>query len=43
MLSRPEKVDAVEVVETQRDDSGKARMAGVGEANGEGEDRRREG
>lgn len=41
--SAPENIEPVEAVETQRESSGQAPMAGVGEGDGEGESRRNEG
>ena len=43
LLERSENVDAVEPVDTQRCSSGQAPIAGVGDVEGEGEDRRSDG
>jgi hypothetical protein len=42
-LEAPENVEPVEAVDTQRESSGHAPMAGVGDVDGEGDSRRKEG
>lgn len=43
MPELPENIDPVEAVETQRESGGQAPIAGVGEVEGEGDSRRKEG
>jgi hypothetical protein len=43
ILPAPENIEPVEAVETQRESSGQAPIAGVGEVEGEGDSRRKEG
>ena len=43
MLDPPEKADVLDAVETHRDSSGHAPIAGVGEVEGEGDSRRKDG
>ena len=43
MIAPPENVEPLEAVDTLRESSGQAPIAGVGDVEGEGEDRRKEG